>query len=173
MDTVEPTFEIRTATFCVKNRENLLYTLRQIARDHETTIVCFDANLLVGRQHAEAAMYHAVRSFYGEATIANSLEMEALLYASGTRQCSSATRFGVHNGENNSYVCCCPPRKNVWIALLQLMTFEDTGWDSLDSEKRSRLKILFSISDEELSTVGELRFSDLVLERVALLEVYR
>jgi KEOPS complex subunit Cgi121 len=172
MDTVKPTFEIRTATFCVKNCEKFLYTLRMIARGHETMIVCFDANLLVGRQHAEAAMYHAVRSFYGEAAIANSLEMEALLYASGTRQCSSATMFGVHNGENNSYVCCCPSRKNAWIALQQLMVFGDNDWETLDSEKRSRLKILFSISDEELSTVGDLRFSELVLERVALLDAY-
>jgi KEOPS complex subunit Cgi121 len=38
---------------------------------------------------------------------------------------------------------------------------------------RARLKELFSISDEEIAAAGESNFADLVLERVALLAVYR
>jgi KEOPS complex subunit Cgi121 len=43
----------------------------------------------------------------------------------------------------------------------------------MDTERRARLRELFSITNEEIAAVGESRFADLVLERVALLEVYR
>jgi KEOPS complex subunit Cgi121 len=53
------------------------------------------------------------------------------------------------------------------------VTFVDGDWEELDPAKRARLAILFSITAEEIAVVGEARFRDLVLERVALLDVYR
>ncbi|MDD2473422.1 MAG: KEOPS complex subunit Cgi121, partial [Methanoculleus sp.] len=108
----------------------------------------------------------------GEA-IANSIEMEALLYAAGTRQCQVAATFGIHPGENGSYIAVCPPAPGVRDRLAGLVTFVDGDWEELDPAKRARLAILFSITAEEIAVVGEARFRDLVLERVALLDVYR
>jgi KEOPS complex subunit Cgi121 len=61
----------------------------------------------------------------------------------------------------------------VWEALAPLVRFVDENWDTITPEHRANLKELFSIPDEEIAAAGELRFTDLVLERVALLEVYR
>lgn len=169
----ESAFEIRNATAYIQDRETFLLSLRTIGQDCGSTIICFDADLMVGRRHAELATRLALRSFLGNASIANSLEMEALLYASGSRQCSVASLFGIHEGENHSFVCCCPPKNDTWDALRPLMQFNDNDWNDMGAKKQSRLKSLFSISDEELAAAGESRFSDLVLERVALLEVYR
>jgi KEOPS complex subunit Cgi121 len=173
MDREESAFEIRNACVNIQDRETFLRSLRMIGQDYGSTIICFDADLMVGRRHAELAIRLALRSFLGNAAIANSLEMEALLYASGSRQCSVASLFGIHEGENHSFVCCCPPGNDIWDALRPLMQFHDGDWKDVGDKKQSHLKSLFSISDEELAVAGESRFSDLVLERVALLEVYR
>jgi KEOPS complex subunit Cgi121 len=99
--------------------------------------------------------------------------MEALLYASGSRQCSVASSFGIHDGKNRAYICCCPASTGVWEALSPLVRFVDEDWETLAPERRAKLKELFSIPEEEIAAAGESRFADLVIERVALLEVYR
>ena len=168
-----PSFEIRMAEFEVAERDIFLADLRRIAGHAGTTLVCFDAENLAGKRHAEAAILHALRSWNAGSGVANSFEMEALLFASGSRQCSVAASFGVHGGKNCSYICCCPPREGVWDALAPLVRYiKDTG-GSPKGVHRARLKELFFISDEEIAAAGESKFTDLVLERVALLEVYR
>jgi KEOPS complex subunit Cgi121 len=165
--------EIRTAVFEVGDCNRFLDTVRTIASDNDTTIICFNADNLAGQRHAEAALRHALRSWGAGTPIANSLEMEALLYASGSRQCSVASSFGVHAGKNRAYICACPTCEAVWVALTPLVRFVSEDWEDMDEEHRCRLKELFSITEEEIAATGESRFANLVLERVALLEVYR
>ena len=165
--------EIRTALFDVADRDSFLHAVRTIASDNGTAVICFNADNLAGKRHAEIALRHALRSQKAGTLIANSFEMEALLYASGSRQCSVASSFGVHTGNNRAYICCCPGGAAVWEALAPLVRFVDGDWDTITPEHRAKLKELFAIPDEEIAAAGESRFTDLVLERVALLEVYR
>jgi tRNA threonylcarbamoyladenosine modification (KEOPS) complex Cgi121 subunit len=52
------------------------------------------------------------------------------------------------------------------------MSFEnEPGKESIPAEKAARLASLFGITPEELDAAGPDRLVDLVLERVALLEV--
>ena len=55
-----------------------------------------------------AAVAQAARAFQEGTNISNTLEMEALLYAAGSRQCNIASSFGIHEGENRIYLCCSP-----------------------------------------------------------------
>jgi thioredoxin-like negative regulator of GroEL len=65
-------------------------------------------------------------------------------------------------------------RAEVWAALEQLFCFIRENWDTIDPEKRDRLMETFAISREELAAAGgDGRMIDLVLERVALLQVLR
>jgi len=173
MSPADPSFEIRVAEFEVTDRDIFLSDLRRIAGNAGTSIVCFDAENLAGMRHAEAAIIHALRSWNAGSAVANSFEMEALLFASGSRQCSVASSSGVHNGKNRSYICCCPPREGIWDALAPLVRYVKDAGGVPTGRHRARLKELFFISDEEIAAVGESKFADLVLERVALLEVYR
>jgi len=173
MDSHDISCEIRTALFDVTDRDRFLHAVRAIASDYGTAVICFNADNLAGKRHAEIALCHALRSQKAGTLIANSFEMEALLYASGSRQCSVASAFGVRVGKNRAYICCCPGGAAVWEALAPLVRFVDEDWDTITPEHRANLKELFSIPDEEIAAAGELRFADLVLERVALLEVYR
>jgi len=166
-------FEIRTARFRVSSCPRFLARLRELAAAHATRITCFNADLMAGRAHAEAAMERGLRSVRTGTAISSSLEMEVLLFAAGSRQCSNAERFGIHEGENRAYVCLCPPDEAALRDLSDLMEFVDEDWEPLSEEKRERLREAFGITEAELAAVGPARFRDLVLERVALLEVYR
>ncbi len=116
-------YEIGYAEVTIRDRAALLGVLREIAKRYASRIVCFDAEKLAGRPHAEAALRHAHRAFAQGSAISNSFEMEALLYAAGTRQCSLAVPFGLHEGENHLYVCCCPAPEGIWKDLAVHMQF--------------------------------------------------
>ncbi len=174
MEDRSPSFEIRSAVISIPDRDGFLGILRTIMSAHHATIVCFNADSMAGRRHAKAAISHAIRSFSEGLPIAKTLEMEALLYAAGTRQCADAGILGIHEGENRAYVCCIPPDRAVWDALAPLMHFVDDAWDQPDPARVRRLKKLFAITEEEVSAAGgESRLQDLVIERVALLDAYK
>ncbi len=173
-ETVEMACDIFPAIFTVDENVRFLRRIRRIADEHRTHIILFDADRLAGRAHVEAALRHAWRSWAGGNPIANSIEMEALLYAAGTRQCQMAASFGIHPGLNRSYIAVCPSAPGIRDHLAGLVMFVDGEHDeTIDPGKRARLADLFGITPEEVAVVGEDRFRDLVIERVALLDVYR
>ena len=166
-------FEIRQARLTIRDRSVFLHTIQSIARQYSTHIICFNAENMAGQRHAETAMRYAQRSFFSKKPISNSIEMEALLFAAGSRQCDTAALFGIHENMNSIFVCSCPEHECVWQELSKIMHFVTEKWDEMTPEKEDRIKSLFNITDEELALVGRARIVDLVLERIALLEVYR
>jgi KEOPS complex subunit Cgi121 len=169
-----PSCEIRAAIGIVEDRGAFLQTIRTLSEIHNTHIICFNADMLAGTLHAHFAICHAIRSYNREIMISKTIEMEALLYAAGSRQCSQAARFGVHLGENHLYVCCHPVCEGVWSDLAHIIHFmEEDPWDCIDSQKEAILMDLFGISHEEIATTQNTHIVNLVLERIALLEVYR
>jgi len=175
MNAVDRTFEIRAAVCCVDDKPGFLRLLKDVARRFNTLIICFNADMLAGRRHAESAILHAIRSYESGNAISNSLEMEALLYAAGSRQCNIAASFGIHDGENHLWVCCYPSSGCVWDTLAPVFQYHDANaWEEIDDRKREHLMQIYEITPVELESLecGE-RFTDLVLERVALLKVMR
>jgi KEOPS complex subunit Cgi121 len=165
---------IRVARCMVKDRPAFLRDLQAIASAHATHIICFNADTIAGREHALAAVTQAVRAFGEGTNISNTLEMEALLYAAGSRQCSVAASFGLHEGENQVFICCLPERAEIWKALDSLFRFVLEDWDTIGEEKAGLLMKTYAISPEEIAAAGgDGRGLDLVLERVARLQVMR
>jgi len=169
------TCEIRAATCRIADVPAFLSRLRDVAKQFRTHLICFNAEMLTGKRHAETALRYAVRSCRKGSAISNTLEMEALLYAAGSRQCNVAASFGIHEGENHLWVCCFPFSPGVWDALSTDFSFpSEERLDFMDEGKRDALMKTFGITPEELSTLdGPEKIEDLVLERVALLEVQR
>lgn len=169
----ESPYEIRAAISTIEDRASFLNTIRIIAEAYDTHIICFNADMLAGMRHAHTAMCQALRSYKVEAMISKTLEMEALLYASGSRQCSLAASFGVHLGENHLYICCYPHCEGVWNALAPFIHIVEESWNCIDSQKKADLVDLFGITQDELTTTTGNRIIDLVIERISLLELYR
>jgi len=173
METSTEKFEIRKARMIIDDRNQFLQIIQGIARLHSLHIVCFDADKMAGRDHAKAAIHHSQRSFFSGKPISNSFEMEALLFAAGTRQCQVAATFGIKEGENTMYICSYPVNEHVWSDLSRHMYFVDEMGDDMTPQKEERLVSLFNITQEELEVVGQDRIIDLILERIALLFVNR
>ena len=173
MNSPEESYEIRRAIMTVNDRDASLRVIQEIGRHHSVNIVCFDAEMLAGQEHADAAILHAQRSIISPKPISNSFEMEALLFAAGSRQCSVAAAFGIHEGENKMFVCLNPPQEGAWKLLSYHMCFVPEPLEDWSPQKVARLISLFGITQDELETVGQFHLKDLILERIALLEVSR
>jgi KEOPS complex subunit Cgi121 len=167
---------MRAARCCIEGRQAFLAQLQCIGRDFGISIICFNADMMAGRHHAETAVRFARRSWEGGGAIANTFEMEALLYAAGSRQCNVASKFGIHEGENHIYLWCDPSGNDrVWDALSAILEYTDPViFETIDPVKREHLIELFGITPRELESIDAgTTITDLVLERVALLQVLR
>ena len=166
-------FTVRQGEIDLADPARFISHIRVIAERNRCHVVCIDAEKVAGKEHVERAVKHALRSWgRGQATASN-LEMEVLLYTAGTRQTGIAREFGAHAGTNRLYFCFFPPSENAIREVGACISYTDESWDGIDSAKQDRLMALFGISRAEVEAVGEGRFRDLVLERVALLEVYK
>lgn len=169
------TCEIRAALCRIDDKGAFLQVLKTISQRFNTHIICFNADMIAGKRHVESAVLHAVRSFRRGDAISNTLEMEALLYAAGSRQCNVAASFGIRKGENRLWVCCYPPGGGVWETLTTILQLQDRDtWEGIDQKKQEKLMQIFEITPAELDSLDNTdRIVDLVLERVALLDVLR
>ena len=163
---------IRYATVTVDDPAALLAAVRWVGEETGARIVLFDADRMAGRAHAEAALAHALRSWERGDPIARTVEMEALLYAAGTRQTRIGRTFGIHEGENRCWIAVTPPTDRAWTLLLGLVEYRPEP-DDLAPSHRQQLCDLFEITPAELAVVGEDRLAELVIERVALLDANR
>lgn len=135
----------------------------------DSTVVLFDADKIAGFAHIESAVAHAKRSFAEGKQIARSLSMEILVYASGQRQCSLASKFGLHDGENKVYVLILDGDEEKAAALVREIVTECEPF----APNEEKLKAEFGITDAEMEAAGENRIEELVIERVALVDAWK
>jgi KEOPS complex subunit Cgi121 len=122
-------------------------------------------DMVFGRDHVASAVEHASRAIREGRNASESLPMETLLYLSGERQLSSAIgKMAV--GEDTTLM--------VVAQLSPGPSLAERSWTELprldSSIEPSRLKG-FGVSEKELGTVGPGREAELVLERVASVDV--
>ena len=165
--------DIHQVTIEISDPGAFLETIRLIGARWCTHLIFFNADLMAGRLHALSALSHAFRAEAEGCMISSRVEMEALLFASGSRQCQTGMRFGLKEGKNNAYLCICPPSGGAYEEILPLLTPSEEDWDTISPEKSETLAENFGITPAEIEAAGPGRMVDLVLERVALLEVYR
>jgi KEOPS complex subunit Cgi121 len=166
--------KIRVASCTITDRSAFLQWIQGIAQKYDTHIICFNARLMAGRRHAALAVTLAFRAFEEGSNISNTPEMEALLFAAGSRQCTFAASFGVREGENQLLVCCLPEKDDCWTALEMKLRFNPITDEEITQEKQAELMTVYAITPDELAAAGgPARLVDLVLERVALLQVFR
>ncbi len=166
-------FEIRAARVESPRPEDLIHRAQRTGLQTQCTVVILDADRIAGTKHVEAAIQHAIRAFREKSSIADSLEMEILLYAGGTRQTSIGRDFGIVAETRNLYLCFIPPSAEAVKEMGQWVRYVEDYPEEINEEKATRLALLFGITREERDAAGEDRIQDLVLERVALLDVYK
>lgn len=152
----------------IEKPDDFLQKLKNISKEKNLTLQALDADKIAGEEHIMFAVEKALNSFKTGTNIANDLAKEIMLYAAGTRQIKRAVKLGIHKGENN-------------IVLVAVGDAHLSGFDEIRPEpvlgysasKKEALMKAFSITDMELEAVGEEKMPELVLERVALVDVIK
>ena len=156
-------------TVTVSAVKETIAQINDAADKADSTVVLFDAEKIAGFAHIESAVAHAKRSFAEGKQIARSLSMEILVYVSGQRQCSLASKFGLHDGENKVYVLILDGDEEKAAALVREIVSECEPF----APNKEKLKAEFGITDAEMEAAGENRIEELVIERVALVDAWK
>jgi KEOPS complex subunit Cgi121 len=156
-----------------------LQHIGSLARKHSVVIQVFYADMIFGVDHIVSAVNHAVRAFKQRTNVTNSLEMEILLYASGERQIKQAIpKMGVKEGEGNIALLLFHEGKNIEHKVVDSLLEEIIDSMSLARDDRvleadENMLEKFGIMDVERGTVAKNKYRDLVLERVAMVDVIK
>ena len=130
-------------------------------------VLVLRGDLVFGYDHLRSALYHAKRAIRDGRNSSESLAMETLLYASGERQLSTAiNKMSVDAGSDEVVVA----------QLTGWKIIADPSWTPMEGEKvawKPDDLARFGISREELATVGLEKAVDLVLEKVASVDVLK
>ena len=163
------TFVLAGAKASAMNPEDAVRTAAEWGASHGGAICLLDARLVFGRDHLESAALHAIRARDSKTMSSRSLAMETLLYASGQRQVQDAIRVAGLRRETTTVGIVLFGDAKV-DELLQEM-----GWRREDEVLNPANKDLtaFGTSQLEAETIPTSQRADLVLEKVALLDVQK
>jgi len=138
-------------------------------------IQAIDADRVASERHLIFAIEKALLAFSEERNVAKDLGVEILRYASGERQIERALLMGVSRSTERIALAIVKPGSAEELAwpdsseLSQLIEIDGMGC----SFKLDALRETFNIAEDEIQAVGEARIPDLVLERVALVDIIR
>jgi KEOPS complex subunit Cgi121 len=160
--------KIIEGTVFIENKELFLKKIKEISAGKNLAIQAFDADKLAGKDHLIFAVEKALKAFKKGTNVANNLSKEIMLYAAGTRQINRAVKIGVHDGWNNIAIASVGD-------LIDLSAFEITPGNVLQysGSKKGALMEIFNITEEEILAAGADKTPELVLERVALVDVMK
>jgi KEOPS complex subunit Cgi121 len=144
----------------VDDTEILLRSLQHLTKGEGVPL---DADLVCGKDHLISAVFHAQRAFERGVNICSSMLVETMLYASGERQISKATKkIGVKRGADKVALVLFDVEDTEAILRGLQLTRDD---DVLEASPEKAIR--FGITIEEIRAVPSDKYGDLVLERVA------
>jgi KEOPS complex subunit Cgi121 len=161
--------QILEGTVFIENKELFLKKIKEINTGKNIAIQAFDADKLAGKEHLTFAIEKALDSFKKSTNIANDLAKEIMLYAAGTRQINRAVKIGVHESWNNIALVAVGD-------MIDLSAFDEiTPRNVLQytGSKKNALMDIFNITEEEIEAAGADKIPEIVLERVALVDVMK
>lgn len=165
--------EIIGAKGNIQDIDNFLKEIESFAKNHNIIIQAFDADMIFGKNHLISSVNHAVRSIDRKTNTTNSLEMEILLYSSGERQLKLAIpKMGVKDGETRAafvFVGDKVPKQLIddFISLFSLSQDDKL----LEGDENTLKK--FGINEDEIKTVTKDKYGDLILEKVAMVDIIK
>lgn len=154
----------------ISSVEDTLSKAKEFESRHEVKVQLIRADRVFGPLHLEVALEHAQRAFEHGRNRSNDIGIELLLYAAAERQISVAIgKSGIRDGtEKVAIVIVGEAPEEELLSMLGLERNDDV----LAAEPDQSYSV-FGISTEEVEAIGNDRVSDLILERMALSELYR
>ena len=159
-----------TARTTIDDLDGFLADIEAISDATDAAIQCFDADYVAGDRHLRRAVELAERAREQGTAVAREPAVEILLYAAGRRQINQALEMGVSEGEGDVVGVVSGGNEQAAEARMrELLGATDTD-DPVSLGDEDTIRAFFDIGDAELAVVDS-ELEDLVLERVALLDV--
>jgi KEOPS complex subunit Cgi121 len=153
----------------IKDPEGTLKQAQEWASSRGSEALLADAQVVLGRDHLESAVLHAVRAHANRTNVARSLSMETLRYLALQRQVSDAIRVaGIRRGTEEVAIVTFGGDHIEDL----IKAFEWSRDDDVLGVRGKTLEVL-GITKAEASTVPADRQAELALERLALLDVLK
>jgi len=156
----------------IQNIDGLLKQIQSFSQKNNVCIQVFNADIIFGKNHIISAVEHAQRSMKNKTNTTNSLGMEILLYASGERQLKLAIpKMGVKKGESKIVLTIVGKITDRLVdEMLELFLLKRD--DNVIGGNEETLK-QFGISQTALETVSKDKYGDLILEKVAMVDIIK
>ncbi|MFO7676978.1 MAG: KEOPS complex subunit Cgi121 [Thermoplasmatota archaeon] len=160
----------------ITSTKNFFQQINEFSKKHNVIIQIVNADYIYGKDHIISAFLHTQRSFLQNTNSLDDVSLELLLYISGERQISKAIeKVGITSEYQRFAIILIPQQKHLTSqrVIQQLLTmFKFTRDDTiLDGDKNTLQR--FGITIEELSTIPNEDYGDIILEKVALVDVIK
>ncbi|NYT00698.1 MAG: hypothetical protein GKB99_03110 [Methanocellales archaeon] len=164
--------EIISGVVQIEDVGNFLKMLNEVSKKYRVVIQVLDADHIASREHISFAVEKAKKAVQEGRNIAKDLGIEILLYASGKRQIEHAMSMGIHPGKNSVAIVIIGCDTSDATCEMKSVINEYPVLDYTEHKKKKLIKT-FNITEAEIRAVGEDKIPELVLERVALLDVMK
>jgi KEOPS complex subunit Cgi121 len=152
------------------NIKEMLKSVDNVSKELGIDIQLVDASKVYGKEHLEIAAQKAIRAFEEGRNFGKTLAVEVLLYASGKRQISEALKFmGLHEGIHKlGAIVLSGHGKTSPQDLPRRLGLER---DDKVLEGSKGVLEAFGLGPQATKGIPKDRWGDLVLEKVALLDI--
>ena len=167
-------FRVFSGNLNIENVPEFLKMVSSISSENGTVIQTMDAGKIAGEKHVIFAAEKALRAIINNCNAAKDPGIEVMRYASGKRQIGEAFSMGVHEGEMNLVFVVLGDPEPISCSMSALEKFVNKN-NSMEysASKREAILSQFCITEKEIEAAGEEMIPDLVLERVALVDVFK
>lgn len=158
----------------ISDVDEFLNKVKNFSEENKVIIQVFDADLIYGKKHIISALEHAKRAMKQGRNTTNSIEKEILLYAAGERQLKLAIqKIGIKKGKKDIAIIFANKNRDLNKLVKKfLKEFNLKRDDKLLEGNEDTLK-KFGLSKEEITTVSKDKYQDLILEKVAMVDVIK
>ena len=154
--------------------QDFINKLNEISSVNNVTVQALNADKIAGKRHLEFAVNKALRAIENGNNRAKDTGIEIMRYASGKRQIEDAFSMGVHEGANNVAIVILGQPSNIESALESIKKLiSEKPFLDYNESKKDLVVSEYNITEPEIDAVGEQKIPDLVLERVALVDVLK
>lgn len=157
--------------------EKILKTIQDFSKENNLDLQLFDARYIYGKEHVITAVEHAKRAFSQARSRSGTLSMEILLFASGEYQIKNAiTKLGVKDDTPALAFVILGELPDPEVQITELITTLNKTGVSLERNDETLIGDKgtleqFGITAQELAAVPEEQWFELVLERVAMVDI--
>lgn len=167
---------IVSGKFFIQDLPAFLQSVNAFSVKRNIRIQGFDARKIIDEDHLLFSIHRARQSFLNGSNEAKDIGLEVLRFSSGQRKIDKSFSMGLIPGENRSVFVFFGETEDGLQAAENAFKAE-FGLSELAGipmrEKKPFLMKQFEITDAELKTAGGSRLKELVMERVALVDVTR